>query len=91
VTGGVAAPKVRNLGVYLNALKQAGKGDPKVLGALKQMADLHRNPTIHPETVLTVDEAIAILGIAQSVVSTMLVRLPDVPPTTSSNQSSLGF
>jgi hypothetical protein len=91
VTGGGAAPKVRNLGVYLNALKQAGKGDPKVLGALKQMADLHRNPTIHPETVLTVDEAIAILGIAQSVVSTMLVRLPDVPPTTSSNQSSLGF
>jgi len=89
VTGGTAAPKIRNLGVYLNALKQVGKGDPKVLGALKQMADLHRNPTIHPETVLTVDEAIAILGIAQSVVSTMLVVLPNMPPTTASNQSAV--
>jgi hypothetical protein len=44
VTGGAAAPKVRSLGVYITALKKAGKGDEKILAALKQMTDLHRNP-----------------------------------------------
>lgn len=43
VTGGSASPKVRNIGVYLNSLKTAGKGNPKVLAALKQMTDLHRS------------------------------------------------
>jgi hypothetical protein len=89
VTGGSAAPRVRNLGVYLNALKQAQKGEPKVLGALKQMIDLHRNPLIHPEAVLTMDEAISILGIGQSVMTAMLTVLPEVPPTTVTTQPSL--
>jgi hypothetical protein len=82
-TGGAAAPRIRNIGVYLHALKQAKKGDPKILASLKQMADLHRNPVIHPEVVLTTEEAIAILGIARSVVTAMLAKLPVIPPTTS--------
>ena len=83
VTGGAAPPKVRNIGVYLNAMKQATKGDTKILGALKQMTDLHRNPLIHPEVVLTVEEAIATLGMAVSVITAMLTALPVPPPTTS--------
>jgi hypothetical protein len=82
VTGGAAPPKVRNIGVYLNALKQAKKGDDKILGALKQMTDLHRNPLIHPDVVLTTDEAIATLGMAISVITAMLTTLPVQPPTT---------
>ncbi len=82
VTGGAALPKVRNIGVYLNALKQAKKGDEKILAALKQMIDLHRNPLIHPDVVLTLDEAIATLGIARSVITAMLAALPIKPPTT---------
>ena len=82
VTGGQAQPKVRNIGVYLNALKQAKKGDEKILAALKQMTDLHRNPLIHPEVVLTTDEAIATIGIARSVITAMLAVLPVQPPTT---------
>jgi hypothetical protein len=82
VTGGAAAPKVRTLGVYVHALRTAKKGDEKILAALKQMTDLHRNPLIHPEAVLTIDEAIAILGIARSVITAMVNVLPVVPPTT---------
>jgi hypothetical protein len=82
VTGGAAPPKVRNIGVYLNALKQAGHGDPKVLAALKQMTDLHRNPLIHPEAVLTTEEALAILGIVRSAAAAMLAVLPELPQTT---------
>jgi len=81
-TGSTAPPKVRNIGVYLNALKIANKGDPKVRAALKQMTDLHRNPLIHPETILTLDEAIAIFGIARSAITAMLSVLPVQPLTT---------
>lgn len=82
VTGGSAPPKVRNIGVYLNALRQAKKGDEKILAALKQLGDLHRNPLIHPDVVLTPDEAIAALGMARSVITAMLAPLPVIPPTT---------
>ncbi len=81
-TGGAAHPKVRSLGVYIAAFTRAGVGDPKVIAALKQMNELHRNPLIHPEAALTADEAINILGLSRSAVAAMLVHLPDVPQTT---------
>jgi len=82
VTSGAPAPKVRNISVYLKAIKQTNKGDDKILAALKQMNDLHRNPLIHPEVILTPEEAIATLGIARSVITAMLAVLPVQPPTT---------
>lgn len=81
-TGGKPPPKVRNIGVYLNAMKMADAGDPKVRAALKQMTDLHRNPLIHPEAVLTLSEAISIIGIARSAMDGMLSELPEHLPTT---------
>ena len=88
VTGGKAPPKVRNVGVYINAMRTAQCGDEKILSALKQMADLHRNPLVHPEVALTMDEAISIIGIARSVVTAMLSELPEQLPTTTMASSS---
>jgi hypothetical protein len=55
----------------LTKLKDA-KADLKVVAALDQIRDLHRNPNIHPEEVLTLDEALALLGIAQSAILGMV-------------------
>ena len=82
VTGGAAPPKLRTLGVYIKSLTSSGHGDPKVLAALKQMTDLHRNPIAHPEAILTTEEAISILGVARSAIGAMLAALPVIPPTT---------
>jgi hypothetical protein len=82
VTGGEAHPKVRSLGVYIAALTRSGAGDPKVLAALRQMNELHRNPLIHPEAALTTDEALNIAGLARSAVAAMLVHMSKLPPTT---------
>jgi hypothetical protein len=82
LTGSKALPKVRNIGVYLNAMKQRKVGDEKVTFALKQMAELYRNPLIHPDTVLTQEEAIGIFGLARSAIAGMLAVLPAIPPTT---------
>src|SRR5262249_13042567 len=63
--------KLRNWGVYLQILKDAG-ADEKVIAALDQLRDLHRNPNIHPEETLTLDEALSLLGIAQSAILGMV-------------------
>jgi len=83
VTGGKSPPKVRNMGVYINSLISSGAGDPKVIAALQQTKDLHRNPLAHPEAILTQEEALAIFGIARSIITPMLAQLPTPLLTTS--------
>jgi hypothetical protein len=83
-TGGMPPPKVRNIMVYVHAMRQRKCGDEKVLSAIEQLSGLHRNPLIHPEAVLTVDEAISILGMAHSAITAMIAILPVLPPTTQS-------
>jgi hypothetical protein len=88
MTGKPASPKVRNIGVYINCMRQAKVGDERILSIMKQMADLHRNPLIHPEAVLTMDEAVTILGIARSAITAMLAELPIIPPTTATHAAA---
>jgi hypothetical protein len=75
-------PKVRSIGVYVAAMRRANIGNPKVTSSLSQMANLHRNPLIHPEAAISVDEAISIYGIARSAASAMLAELPVATSTT---------
>jgi len=78
-----ARPKLETIGNYAAELRKNDFGEEKVWETLSQLAKLHRNPLIHPEAVLTVDEAIGIIGLARSAIGAMLVAIPDTPPTTS--------
>lgn len=78
VTGNRPKPKPRNVGIYLTALKKLGCGDEKVIAALEQLKDLHRNVVIHPEENLSSEDAIALVGMANSVAAAMLKQLPFV-------------
>ena len=86
VTNGSTQPKVRNIMVYVQAMRQKKCGNEKILSVVEQMSKLHRNPLIHPEVALTIDEAISVLGIAHSAVTAMLAELPELPKTTASVQ-----
>lgn len=77
VAGTKPKPKLRTIGVFLAALKKHECGDSKVIAALAQLNELHRNPTIHPEDHLTLGEAIALLGMASSAMAAMLKEIPD--------------
>lgn len=81
-SGGSERPRLETIGSYAVELEKRGYGDAKIIESLKQMAKLHRNPLIHPEAILTVEEAIDILGISRSVIGAMLRVLPEVQPTT---------
>jgi len=77
VTSNAAHPKTRNIGDYLSELSKLNKGDPKIISALKDLKDLHRNPLIHPQDSLeSVDEALALLGSIHAAMVHMLKAMP---------------
>jgi hypothetical protein len=82
-TEGSAPPKVRNISVYVNAMRQANRGDEKVLFLIKEISDRFRNPLVHPDVALTTDDAIAIHGLVRTAVTEMLKPLV-VPASTTS-------
>lgn len=80
VTGGKPSPERRLIPKYIDAMKGYQVGDPIVFGALATLNSLHRNPVIHPEQRLeNIEEAIALYGSVNSVVSYMLKALPPAP------------
>lgn len=80
VMNGAPLPDNRNVGNYIREMEKASKGDPKVLTALKQIKDHHRNSLMHPEETLDLDSSIALLGIVQSAIVAMLPAIPEPPP-----------
>jgi hypothetical protein len=77
VSGGGERPKTNNMGDYLRLLDENNWGDEKVRSVLRQIKDLHRNELIHPEVTLTLDEALALWGIVQSAIISMLPAIPE--------------
>lgn len=76
VTNGAPRPKTNNMGDYLSELDRLAVGDVKTKAALKQIKNLHRNELIHPEVTLSLDEAIGLWNMAQSVIVAMLSEIP---------------
>lgn len=74
VTGTEPKPKMRNWGTYIKNLRKAA-ADERIVCALEQMKDLHRNPVIHPEAESTIEEALSYVGIAESVISAMVMEI----------------
>ena len=79
ISGGKSRPRNRNMGRYIEALEKTHKVDPKILAVLRQIKDLHRNPIAHPEAVLNMEEATALLGIVQSAITTMISVVKTAP------------
>lgn len=90
VSDGAKRPKLQTLGNYAVEMEKRKIGDDKVVESIKQMTRLHRNPIVHPDVILTVEEAIGIVGMARSVVGSMLSVLPDVPLTNGTPRSEIG-
>jgi hypothetical protein len=75
VVGTIPAKKVRNWGAYLKNLQVHGGADPKILHSLEQIKDLYRNPTIHPETRYTPEQALSLVGLAENLISSMIIEI----------------
>jgi hypothetical protein len=80
VTKGAAHPKPRTLGTYLRRLEEKKLGSKKTIETLKQITALHRNPLMHPEESLTLEDAIGLFGICRSGIGAMLKEIPTPLP-----------
>lgn len=59
------------------------KGALGALGVVDQIRELHRNPVMHPEDFLTVEQALRLFDIAKSAIGAMaeqIAKVPRVPP-----------
>lgn len=63
--------QLHSWGNYISALDAKG-ADKKVLSALDQMRELHRNPISHPDVNLSTDEAMILVGLVQSAIVAMV-------------------
>lgn len=80
VTQGKPHPEKATISKYIDAMKGYQVGDKVAFGALSSLNNLHRNPVLHPEQTLdSVEQAIALLGSVNSVVTYMLSALPEPP------------
>jgi hypothetical protein len=77
IRGEVKPPEIESMGTYLAVMRDNKIGDSRVLAALKDIKDLHRNPLAHPDHSLeSVEEAIDLLGAIRAVIGYMLKEIP---------------
>jgi hypothetical protein len=74
VVGKLPEKRNRNWGSYIQRLRECG-ADVKITSVLEQIKELYRNPLVHPETRLSMDEALSLIGIAETAISTMTTDL----------------
>ena len=79
----IELPEYKNLGRYIEALQKCAKDkgiDPKVLATLDQFRDLHRNPIMHPDVHLNMEEAQILFALAQSAISGIALDIMKLKP-----------
>ncbi len=76
ISNGKPPPRLKTIGKYADEMEKSSYGNKKVVATLKQIAALHRNPLMHPDESLTLDEAITLFGICRSVIEGMLKDIP---------------
>jgi hypothetical protein len=81
LSGNAPRPKNPSMGAYLDELSELQSVDKKLLAALWQVKDLHRNPSIHFETLLTTGQALTLVGMIHSAIATTLDVVSKIPPT----------
>lgn len=69
-TGSLPPPNRCNWGEYISVLKTSG-ASKQITDLLQIVKDNYRNPLMHPEDTLDVDEAISLFGLGQSVIEAL--------------------
>ena len=83
VTGAHIPKRSRNWGQYIMRLNNAG-ADRKVTGFLDHIREFYRNPIVHPEVTLTLEEALSLFGAAMSAIVQLDAAIQSLPAVASS-------
>jgi hypothetical protein len=79
LTPGAITERLPNWGTYIKKLREA-KAPDRILSTLDQVREDHRNPTMHPDETLDIEQAMVLFGIGYSAITAianeMRVRSP---------------
>jgi hypothetical protein len=75
VTGKPMPTRMRNWGIYLKSLAKHPDSSPKVVAFLDHLRDNYRNPILHPDVLVSEDEAEAFLGAAISGIRMLVLEI----------------
>ena len=73
LSGGSPRPNRREMGGYIDALEKLKTVDPQMIDVLRGIKNLRRNPLMHPEDFLDMDEAQIVFDVAKGAISTMVL------------------
>ncbi len=75
VTGRDMPTRMRNWSIYLKAIRNHPDHSERVVTLLDHIRDSYRNPILHPEVVVTEDEAESLLGTAASAIRLLVIEM----------------
>ena len=79
--------RLKNWGQYLEALEKRASGEatpkpsPEAIALIRQIKDIYRNPVIHPERVLSADEASTLFHSTLAAIGRIAVELASKEPS----------
>jgi hypothetical protein len=86
------ATQVPKMACCVNELKKAGE-DPKLMNILDSFRDLHRNPQMHPDAFLSMEEASRLFDISKTAINAMSDRIAALmahaKPSPATNQTGI--
>lgn len=74
LTGRPLEERLPTWDAYIKKLRGAN-ADERVTLLLDQVREKHRNPVMHPEETLTLNQAMTLFGLSQSAIIAMLERI----------------
>jgi hypothetical protein len=75
VTGKPLPTRMRNWAIYLKALRKHPDYSERVVTLLDHIRDSYRNPILHPDVVVTEDEAESLLGTSASAIRLIVMEI----------------
>lgn len=77
VTGKLPKAKMRNWGAYVKNLNAVG-ANPKITGLIDHLRDLYRNPVLHAEDNVSIEEAIVFIGACVSLICKVVLETQEL-------------
>jgi hypothetical protein len=77
ILGSLPKMKMRNWGAYIRNLQTSGKADAGVIAILNHIKETYRNPILHPESVVSLEESQIIVSLCASAITQMVLKISD--------------
>lgn len=77
LVGSLPIKQIRNWGAFIKNL-QSNSANPKIIANLEQIKDNYRNPIVHPDAVVEMEDAMSLFSLCQSALILITKEIQDL-------------